>query len=104
VRYFVESGVPADRFRAIGLAETRPVEDNVTAAGRAANRRVEFLFVNPPATRPARSFLPAAGLPGAAANADGETPRQQTPSPDTEAKIEPSSQLEVEPQPTVETR
>jgi chemotaxis protein MotB len=104
VRYFVENGVPADRFRAIGLAETRPVEDNDTPDGRTANRRVEFLFVNPPATRPARSFLPNIGLPGPPASANGEAPRQETPGPDTEAKIEPSSQPEQEPQPPVETR
>lgn len=52
VRYFVEKGVPSGRFRAIGLAETRPVSSNDTAEGRANNRRVEFLFVNPPAVPP----------------------------------------------------
>lgn len=57
VRYFVEKGVPSDRFRAIGLAETRPVESNDTAAGRAKNRRVEFLFVNPPPAQPVPMFL-----------------------------------------------
>jgi chemotaxis protein MotB len=63
VRYFVEKGVPAERFRAIGLAETRPIDSNDTTDGRAANRRVEFLFVNPPAPRRARGFLPALPAP-----------------------------------------
>jgi chemotaxis protein MotB len=57
VRYFVEKGVPADRFRAIGLAETRPVAPNDTAKGRANNRRVEFLFVNPAPVKPAAMYL-----------------------------------------------
>jgi chemotaxis protein MotB len=58
VRYFVENGVPSQRFRAIGLAETRPVASNETAEGRANNRRVEFLFVNPPPVQPAAGFIP----------------------------------------------
>jgi chemotaxis protein MotB len=58
VRYFVEKGVPSERFRAIGLAETRPVAPNDTAEGRANNRRVEFLFVNPPPVQRAAGFIP----------------------------------------------
>ncbi|MEX2299319.1 MAG: flagellar motor protein MotB [Bryobacterales bacterium] len=58
VRYFVEKGVPSERFRAIGLAETRPVATNDTAEGRANNRRVEFLFVNPPPVQRAAGFIP----------------------------------------------
>ena len=58
VRYFVEKGVPSERFRAIGLAETRPVASNDTAQGRANNRRVEFLFVNPPPVQRAAGFIP----------------------------------------------
>jgi chemotaxis protein MotB len=72
VRYFVEKGVPSDRFRAIGLAETRPVASNDTAEGRANNRRVEFLFVNPPPVQPAPAFL----RPGAT------TPEAPDPAPD----------------------
>jgi len=41
VGYLVDSGVPAGRLRAVGLGEGSPVADNRTAAGRAANRRVE---------------------------------------------------------------
>lgn len=45
VRYLVEHGVPAERLRAIGQADTVPIADNGTAEGRARNRRVEFLFI-----------------------------------------------------------
>lgn len=38
------SGVDAERLRAVGLAATRPLEDNATAEGRARNRRVEVVI------------------------------------------------------------
>ncbi|HMJ53975.1 MAG TPA: OmpA family protein [Polyangiaceae bacterium] len=41
--YLVSHGVPADRIRALGLGETRPVADNNTPEGRANNRRVEII-------------------------------------------------------------
>lgn len=44
VRYMAEKGVPAGRMRAIGQAHSVPVADNGTAEGRAANRRIEFVF------------------------------------------------------------
>jgi len=44
LRQLVESGVSEERLRAIGYADTRPLESNDTAAGRAANRRVELLL------------------------------------------------------------
>jgi outer membrane protein OmpA-like peptidoglycan-associated protein len=45
VRYLAQSGVHPDQLRAVGYGETQPVADNVTEAGRAANRRVEFRIV-----------------------------------------------------------
>lgn len=38
------SGVDAERLRAVGLAATRPLENNATAEGRARNRRVEVVI------------------------------------------------------------
>lgn len=38
------AGVDAERLRAVGLAATRPLEDNSTAEGRARNRRVEVVI------------------------------------------------------------
>ena len=48
VRYLSEKGVRPFRMRAIGQAHTVPVAENSTAEGRAANRRVEFVFVAEP--------------------------------------------------------
>lgn len=44
LRELVRDGVSADRLRAVGYAETRPIESNDTPAGRAANRRVELIM------------------------------------------------------------
>lgn len=39
-----QAGVDAQRLRAVGLADTRPLADNDTADGRARNRRVEVII------------------------------------------------------------
>lgn len=44
LRLFNDSGVGAERLTAIGYGETRPVETNTTADGRARNRRVSILI------------------------------------------------------------
>lgn len=44
LRLFADSGVAGDRLTAIGYAETRPVEPNLLADGRARNRRVSILI------------------------------------------------------------
>ncbi len=40
------SGVPRDRLSIAGYADTNPVEDNDTEAGRAKNRRVDVIILN----------------------------------------------------------
>jgi outer membrane protein OmpA-like peptidoglycan-associated protein len=43
VRVYLESkGVAANRLTSVGYGESRPIDTNRTASGRAANRRVEF--------------------------------------------------------------
>lgn len=48
LRYLANAGVEEARLRAIGYADTRPLESNATAQGRAANRRVELLLHQQP--------------------------------------------------------
>jgi outer membrane protein OmpA-like peptidoglycan-associated protein/osmotically-inducible protein OsmY len=42
VDYLVDAGVKRERLSAVGYGESRPVADNGSADGKAANRRVEF--------------------------------------------------------------
>lgn len=44
LRLFADAGVAGERLTAIGYADTRPVEPNVLADGRARNRRVTILI------------------------------------------------------------
>lgn len=44
-RYLMGQGVDGDRMISEGYGEERPIEDNRTSEGRAANRRVEFLII-----------------------------------------------------------
>jgi chemotaxis protein MotB len=44
LRLFADSSVAPDRLTAIGYADTRPVEPNLLAEGRARNRRVTILI------------------------------------------------------------
>jgi len=41
VDYLVENGISAERLTSAGFGENNPIESNMTAAGRSANRRVE---------------------------------------------------------------
>jgi len=44
VRHLERQGFNISRMRAVGYADTQPMEPNTTADGRAANRRVELLL------------------------------------------------------------
>jgi outer membrane protein OmpA-like peptidoglycan-associated protein len=45
--YLVSKGVDPNQLSTIGFGAIRPIGDNETAAGRAANRRVEFKLEQP---------------------------------------------------------
>ena len=40
--YLVGQGLSSERVKAVGMGEERPLESNMTEAGRRANRRVEI--------------------------------------------------------------
>ncbi len=44
--YMIKRGVDADRLEAVGFGEEKPIGDNSTKDGKAANRRVEFNIVD----------------------------------------------------------
>ena len=44
VRYLQANGIDRSRLKAVGYADTRPIDDNHTPQGRANNRRVELLI------------------------------------------------------------
>jgi OOP family OmpA-OmpF porin len=43
----VARGIAVGRLTAVGYGETRPIADNLTAEGRAANQRIELVVVHP---------------------------------------------------------
>jgi outer membrane protein OmpA-like peptidoglycan-associated protein len=44
-KYLVSKGIAADRLATVGYGPDKPIAENRTKAGRAANRRVEFVIV-----------------------------------------------------------
>lgn len=46
-RFLVENGIKPTRMRAVGYADTRPLEPSATPGGSEKNRRVEFYFHRP---------------------------------------------------------
>jgi len=52
VRFLINNGVEPARLESRGYGEERPVGPNTTRQGRAANRRVDFLIIDPPTAQP----------------------------------------------------
>lgn len=64
VRWLVEHGVEASRLESHGYGPTRPIADNASGRGRARNRRVEFLILDP-APPPGAATTASTSPPGA---------------------------------------
>jgi OmpA-OmpF porin, OOP family len=45
MQHLIDDGIPAEKLEAVGYGEQKPVAPNLTARGRALNRRVEFLIL-----------------------------------------------------------
>ena len=69
LRELVHDGIAPERLRAVGYAETRPIETNDTPAGRAANRRVELIMDIAPKQAAAKAAQAPATSPAASAKA-----------------------------------
>ncbi|MFY3135456.1 OmpA/MotB family protein [Achromobacter xylosoxidans] len=80
LRELVRDGVAGNRLRAVGYAETRPIESNDTAAGRAANRRVELIMDITAPAKPAQAE--AKGDAGKPASAAGKAATAKAGAPD----------------------
>jgi outer membrane protein OmpA-like peptidoglycan-associated protein len=52
-RWLVEYGIGSALLEVAGFGPTRPIADNATEAGRAANRRVDFVIVSGSPEKPA---------------------------------------------------
>jgi outer membrane protein OmpA-like peptidoglycan-associated protein len=63
VQFLVKGGVDAARLEAAGVGPDRPVADNDSRAGRAKNRRVEFIIVDPPSSAKPATSQPATSQP-----------------------------------------
>ncbi|MGF1468732.1 MAG: OmpA family protein, partial [Sandaracinaceae bacterium] len=63
VRWLTGHGVEAERLEPWGCGEAFPVTSNGSARGRARNRRVEFLILEPSSGRPVREGCQRAGAP-----------------------------------------
>lgn len=61
----IRLGIEGNRLVAHGFGQTRPVRPNLTAAGRAANRRVEFHITRAPGAAATPAARPAAARPAA---------------------------------------
>jgi outer membrane protein OmpA-like peptidoglycan-associated protein len=51
MRWLSEDGIDPGRMEAVGYGPSRPVTGNDTEQGRAANRRVDLVIIDPPTVR-----------------------------------------------------
>ena len=74
--YLIEKGVPDDRLESVGYGEEKPVAENTSSKGRAANRRVEFNFAD---AAPVETPVPETGKDSKAPEAGKDTKAPEAP-------------------------
>ena len=58
MKWLVEHGIDQSRLEAQGFGPSHPIADNKTADGRAKNRRVDFIIIDPPQAEGVKSADP----------------------------------------------
>jgi len=58
VSWLTAHGIDASRLESHGYGPSRPIASNATGAGRARNRRVEFVIIDPPQPRDVQMMTP----------------------------------------------
>jgi hypothetical protein len=80
--YLIKVGIEKNRLEATGYGPDRPIANNITNAGRARNRRVEFVVIDGPAPGedlPGTGTAPARSTPEKAAPPDKSSPPDSLP-------------------------
>ena len=83
LRLFADAGVEPSRLTAIGYADTRPVEPNLLAEGKARNRRVTILIDSNVPEKGQEVGLEPVAPPAAGSAQSTESPPASTPTPPT---------------------
>ena len=77
VRYLMAQGIQAQRLAAQGFGPTRPIRENTTQPGRAANRRVEFHVADPSGNHGVQEASPGdSASPDTTDTAPGRQPKR----------------------------
>jgi outer membrane protein OmpA-like peptidoglycan-associated protein len=86
----IEQGVSPDLISAMGYGQSKPVASNDTPQGRAQNRRVEIVVLNPPSpSAPSEGTASAATGPETPPPSASALPPATTPPPSSPAPTEP---------------
>lgn len=63
MQFLIQHGIAPERLEAQGIGPDQPIADNKTAKGRATNRRVDFVIIDPPQPKSATAAPPVTAAP-----------------------------------------